>query len=125
MLEEFPLFNPRAAARASDPVTSVMAAERAVPHVTKDRLAVLTVHYHHRYAGGLDDFQLAEFLDRKQTSVGKRRGELVEMGFIEPTGERRPSPSSLTNSVVAVWRITRAGIDFYNAYLEEKRKERS
>lgn len=109
--QNFLNFNPRGAARPTDPVTSVMAAEQIAPRVGTDRWQVLATHYRHREQG-LDDFQLAELMGRKQTSVGRRRGELEHMGFVEKT-ERRLSPSPLTTSVVQCYRITQKGIDFY------------
>lgn len=45
-------------------------------------------------------------------TVGKRRKELEGMGYVT-RGERRASPSRLTNSVVYSFRITEAGINFY------------
>lgn len=106
-------FRPRESARATDPVTSVMAAEQIAPFVTHDRLAVLAVHYAQRLrAEGLDDFELAELMSRKQTSVGKRRGELERAGLIQKA-TRRASSSPLTTSIVQAYRITPAGREFY------------
>jgi hypothetical protein len=103
-------FNVREAVRATDPVTSLMAAEKIAPHVSTGRMLALKCHYEH--PEGLDDFQLSELTGIKQTSVGKRRGELERMGYVEK-GERRVGPSKLTNSIVYSYRITRAGISFY------------
>jgi hypothetical protein len=55
---------------------------------------------------GLTDFQLATLVDRKQTSAGKRRGELRDKRLIEATALRRPSD---TGSPAIVWRITPLG----------------
>jgi|ERR1041385_683613 hypothetical protein len=103
-------FNPREAARSSDPVTSVMAAEQVAPHVSAGRMLALQCHYEH--PEGLDDFQLSELTGIRQTSIGKRRGELERMGYVEK-GERRVSPSQLTNSIVYSYKITEAGMTFY------------
>jgi hypothetical protein len=104
-------FYTREAARATDPVTSVMAAEQVAPHVHAGQMKALAVFY--RYpVQAFDDFELAERTGIKQTSVGKRRGELERMGYVERR-ERRPSPSRLTNSTVYSFRITDAGLHFY------------
>lgn len=103
--------NPRTAARATDPVTSVMAAEQIAPHVAGDRWKVLEAFYLLSHTT-LDDFELADWTGKKQTSVGKRRGELERMGFVEKA-ERRESRSKLTTSIVQSYRITDAGLTFY------------
>ena len=113
---ETPLFN---MVRATDPVTSVMAAEKVAPRVAGDRLIALGVFYLMRDRDPIDDFQLADYTSRKQTSMGKRRKEMEEVGFVERCG-RRASPSRLTNSVVYSYRITLAGRLFYLAQTEKK-----
>lgn len=55
---------------------------------------------------GLTDFELGARVNRQQTSAGKRRGELVEAGYVENSHEKRPSPSK---AFAAVWVITDAG----------------
>jgi len=115
-------FDPRRAARSGDPVTSVMAAESVAPHVTKDCRAVLAVFFRRRFSDPLDDFELAEAMGRKQTSVGKRRGELERAGLVERKGRRR-SPSSLTNSVVYSFSITAEGVKFYLDEWAKNQKE--
>lgn len=87
-------------ARATDPDTSHRAAQRKRLTVDKDRAAVLSVHAEN--PKGLTDFELAEIMGRQQTSVGKRRGELRDAGYIEDSGFRRPSPSG---SSAIVWRL--------------------
>ena len=104
-------FNVREAARGTDPVTSVMAAEQIAPHVAGDRLKALEAFYLLPHTT-LDDFELADWTGRKQTSIGKRRGELELMGFVEKA-ERRASRSKLTKSIVQSYRITAAGREFY------------
>ena len=98
------LFGP--GARATDPNTSHEAADRVRPRAATDRGRVLLVHA--KYLSGLTDFELAERMDRQQTSVGKRRGELRDAGFIEATKDLRPAPSG---SRAIVWRITRDGLN--------------
>lgn len=93
------------AARNTDPATSHAAARRAPSARNDDRRAVLAEHAK-AHLTGLTDFELAGLLDRQQTSVGKRRGELRDAGFIEATPYRRPSPSG---SPAIVWLITSLG----------------
>src|SRR4051812_33799160 len=88
------------ASRASDPQTSHQAAEAHQLTRTHDRMAVLLAHVAH--PNGLTDFELAEIVGRQQTSAGKRRGELRDLGMIEQTDERRASPSG---STATVWRV--------------------
>src|SRR4051812_39894110 len=90
--------------RNSDPETSRQAAARCPAIRRADLLEVLRIHAEH--PAGLSDFQLADIMKRKQTSVGKRRGELRDMGLIVQTAERRPSD---TGSPAICWRITEAG----------------
>lgn len=92
-------------ARATDPDTS-HAATPSSDRVRADQALVLETHEFHR--GGLTDFELADLLGRQQTSLGKRRGELRDLGLIEDSGKRRNTPSGAT---AIVWRITDAGIE--------------
>jgi hypothetical protein len=59
-------------------------------------------------ANGMTDFELAERTGVQQTSIGKRRLDLVELGFVEATDRYRPSPS---NAPAIVWRSTPKGYD--------------
>jgi hypothetical protein len=93
--------------RNTDPETSREAAQHPFADRDKDRWLVLRTHYENSL--GLTDFELAAILSRQQTSVGKRRGELRDNGFIEATpgpGGKRPAPSG-SNAIV--WRITEKG----------------
>jgi hypothetical protein len=85
--------------RNTDPDTSHAAA--AVNRDT-DRARALAVHRQH--PDGLTDFELGDLMGRQQTSAGKRRGELVALGFICDSGTRRPAPSG---SSAIVWRLIR------------------
>lgn len=86
--------------RRTDPDTSVQAAERASKRAPRHReLAWKTLLAHPE---GLTDFELAELTGLAQTSVGKRRGELRDKGFVVDTGKRRPSPSGSPSIVWAV-----------------------
>ena len=93
-------------ARTTDPDTSHDAAAQAVPRKHTDQQLVLRIHAH--FPDGLTDFELADIADRQQTSLGVRRAELRDMGLVERTDLRRPSPSG---SPAIVWRITRLGLE--------------
>ena len=95
------LFDEPARARSTDPWTSHAAKEF---NLNEDRVAVLLVHSRHPF--GLTDFELASNMDRQQTSVGKRRGELRDHGYIEQTPIKRNAPSG---AMAIVWRITPRG----------------
>ena len=95
------------AARHTDPITSHQAASRKKITAGSDRAHALIVHARHPH--GLTDFELADILQRQQTSAGKRRGELRDAGLIEETEYRRNAPSG---SPSIVWRITEAGKKF-------------
>ena len=72
-------------------------------------------------AEGLTDFELEAAVGVKQTSIGKRRGELTTIGLVarlmipdadHPCGSRparRPAPSGAPS---AVWAITPLGIEY-------------
>lgn len=63
-------------------------------------------------SASLTDFELAERSGIQPTSIGKRRKELVELGFVEYAGFNRPSP---TGVAAMVWRTTSKGFAFWNA----------
>ena len=67
------------------------------------RSALLTLRDHPE---GLTDFELGDLIGRQQTSAGKRRGELRDLGLVRDSGARRASPSG---SSAIVWIITEAG----------------
>lgn len=94
-------------ARATDPVTSHRAAaaqtDRKLTAGQRAALHALAV----AGSDGLTDFELAERTERKQTSIGVRRGELVKAGLVVATDEVRPSD---TQSDALVWRITDLGV---------------
>lgn len=85
--------------RASDPDTSRDAAQDNAPRAPRHRDLALRVLRAH--PEGLTDFELAELTGIAQTSVGKRRLELLRDGLVENTGKRRPSPSG---SAAIVWK---------------------
>lgn len=65
------------------------------------------------YPDGLSDFDLADITGTQQTSIGKRRGELVDAGFVERHRDefgqwaRHTTP---TGSPCSVWSLTDTGI---------------
>lgn len=93
-------------ARATDPDTSHAAAAMQTPdrRAKGQWLALQHLAMH----GPLTDFELAERTGWQQTSIGRRRGELVSAGLVERTEERRSTPSGAT---AAVWRTTEAGLE--------------
>ena len=94
-----------APARASDPSTSHLAVEDAKKNAAKGRQIALQVLQEHR--AGLTDFELATLAGWQQTSIGKRRGELRDLGLVIDSGLRRPSPSG---SKAIVWRVNQCNI---------------
>lgn len=90
--------------RATDPDTSREAAAVNKPRAATHRTLALQVLRAH--PGGLTDFELAALTGLAQTSVGKRRGELRDVGFVADSGKRRPSPSG---SPAIVWQVTEYG----------------
>lgn len=94
--------------RTTDPVTSHEAEAKVRPHASYGRRLVLAA----LALRPATDFELAEATGWQQTSIGKRRGECVALGWVEavtaPDGTKckRPSPSG---SPAIVWAITQAG----------------
>jgi hypothetical protein len=86
-----------ATARLFDPDTSIAA---GAPDRTTDREKALRWHQLHPW--GLTDFELADLMERAQTSAGKRRCELRDLGLVEDSGLRRRTPSGAT---AIVWRL--------------------
>lgn len=86
--------------RTADPDTSRAAAERTPRLRATDRARALDVHRAH--PDGLTDFELADLMGRQQTSAGKRRGELVALGYVRDSGRRRPAPSG---AKAIVWQV--------------------
>ena len=99
-----PLWTP--VARRTDPETSHQAARRAAHTAATHRAVALRELVAAGHAG-LTDFELAARCHSQQTSIGKRRGELVRMGLVEATSETRPAPSG---AQATVWRVTEAGV---------------
>jgi hypothetical protein len=97
-----------ALAAPEDGDTAQMAADSQTPErLTRDRRLAL-VELAKAYPHGLTDFELAARTGRKQTSIGKRRWELVDAGMAIDTDERRPSD---TGALAKVWAITTFGLE--------------
>ena len=101
------------ASRAGDPMTSHLAATKAATGASQGRMLVLM----NLAVMPMTDFELAEATGWQQTSIGKRRHELmVPRGFVERAKDadgdeiRRLSPSG---SPSLVWALTKAGRDYY------------
>ena len=92
-------------ARRTDPETSHQAADRYPKLRGSDRREALFAHAIN-WRSGLTDFELGDLIGRQQTSAGKRRGELRDMGLIASSEDRRPAPSG---SPTIVWKITEEG----------------
>jgi hypothetical protein len=95
------------AVRNNDPDTSREAALARLGGKATDRRAAL-IEIGNVGPRGLTDFELARLINRQQTSAGKRRGELRDLGLVEDSGDRRPAPSG---SSAIVWRISQKGKD--------------
>lgn len=89
--------------RSNDPESSRWAAVGNLPRRIPDKGRVLLLLAE---AGdrGMTDFELAHALGKQQTSIGKRRGELVEAKKVEWSGQHRAAPSGAR---ARVWRIVR------------------
>jgi len=98
--DQLDLFGPPLA-RNTDPATSHMAARFAEPRAGTHRYLCLRLLRDH--PEGLTDFDLAALTGLQQNSIGKRRTELRDAGFVEDSGRRRPAPSG---ALAIVWTAT-------------------
>lgn len=103
-----------AAHRYNDHATSINAKKI---FLSEDRIEVLRLYRRFVHQDGLTDYDLERISGRQQNSFGKRRGELVEMGFIvavedpaEP-GKILTRPNPKTTAPCNVWRITDLGLE--------------
>ena len=116
MSDQLAMFSTRTAARFTDPETSHEAARDAQRSAATNRdLALLALHQ--TGERGATDFDLETLTGVKQTSIGKRRGELRDAGLVEQKMKvidgrthrcKRPSPSK---SLAQVWVCTVEGHD--------------
>ena len=70
------------------------------PHHTRFLLALCAV------AGGLTDLELMMKLGTSPSNTRGRRGELVDLGYLEDSGTTRKAPSGVA---AIVWHVTRLG----------------
>ncbi len=97
--------------RWTDPDTSRLAVVDAIGKMATNRRLVLDCLH---WAGddGMTDFELEARTGVAQTSIGKRRGELRDAGYVrravdvDGKGMSRPAPSG---SAAAVWVLTAKG----------------
>jgi len=82
---------PRPVARRTDPGTSWAAARLTEPRAGTNRARALAVLREH--PDGLTDYELADLTGLQQNSVGKRRGELRDVGLVRATNLQRRAPS--------------------------------
>jgi hypothetical protein len=97
------LFGLHTRARSGDPDTSFKAAAQATPKMTERRRIVLR-HFLQRQA--MTDLELEGLCANHGSTYRTRRSELVQMGYIADSGERR----LLHGSNRIVWAITAEGI---------------
>lgn len=112
--------------RSTDPDTSEGAAVVAIHTAATDRERVRTLLAEH--PEGLSDFELGELTGRKSTSIGKRRGELRDLGLAERARDANgcwEQRLSDTNTPCAVWRLTPAGFDSYRRGLPVPQPQRA
>jgi len=89
-------------ARTSDPETAQTATENS--NLSRDRALVLGLLNTY---GPSTDFDLAGYVNRQQTSLGKRRLELQRLGFVERAPLKpRKTPSG---AHAIVWQLTEKG----------------
>jgi hypothetical protein len=86
--------------RANDRETSIEAAKRAAPRAGSG--LALALEALRNNPDGLTDEELASVTKQYMNSIGKRRTELTQAGFIEDSGLRRMSSRG---SIMIVWRI--------------------
>jgi len=103
-------------ARRSDPVTSHEAAHKASFSASAHRVMAMEVLLKH---GPKTDFELADITGLQQTSIGKRRKDCQDAGFIDRLKDqdgltvKRKTPSG-SNAIV--WTLTKEGL----AWLESQ-----
>lgn len=108
MLHPDTLTTPHAYVRRDAATTSRKAASRTLLRSGTRRRLVLEAVVESIPSGMTDD-EIGRQLGMGHQSVGPRRLELVEAGYLEDSGERRPTRYS--NSQATVWLPTVAGLD--------------
>jgi hypothetical protein len=100
--------------RATDPDTARMAAHRTAEQLREHHWLVLSALVS---AGskGMIDHEHEQINGLNQDSAGKRRGELVELGLVENSRQRRQSPRGRP---AIVWQVTARGLAVYRNHRE-------
>ncbi|HXI23108.1 MAG TPA: hypothetical protein VNG71_04465 [Pyrinomonadaceae bacterium] len=94
------LFEQQAPARCTDPETAhEAAAANQLSRFTMRREVLLLLQS--KGSKGATDWEISEELGILRTSAGKRRHELVALGLVENSGQRRETD---TGSTAIVWR---------------------
>ena len=101
-------------ARTGDPDTSSSTSGRAKRGLGQ-RLVLAALRTRPK---GLTDFGLAAVTGVKQTSIGKRRGELRDAGLVEDSGRREQSD---TGASAIVWTLTTEGREMADQQHEDER----
>lgn len=98
--------------RTTDTDTSRLAATQALPRMTTNRWLALRAIVD-AGAKGLDDFALARVVGVKQTSIGVRRKELVNLDLVEALVLDGKPVRRLNEygSLCQVWHATAAGVE--------------
>lgn len=90
---------PKTTTGRDHPATSHYAAERILPKTGTQRSRVLEAI---RRQGGLTDEEIADRLGMNPSSVRPRRQELQKAGWVEDSGDRRPTASG---AQAIVWTV--------------------
>lgn len=93
-----PVLEPKTTTGRDHPETSHYAAGRVLPKTGTQRGRVLEAIRRH---GGLTDEEIVALLDMNPSSVRPRRQELQKAGWIEDSGERRPT---MSGAQAIVWK---------------------
>jgi hypothetical protein len=93
------LLEPKTTTGRDHPATSHYAAERILPKTGTQRSRVLEAI---RRQGGLTDEEIADRLGMNPSSVRPRRQELQKAGWVEDSGDRRPTASG---AQAIVWMV--------------------
>jgi hypothetical protein len=104
----------QAYARTTDPFTSHLAAGSQTPERLSAGQRTVLAALVNAGRRGLTDFELSDRTGSKQTSHGKRRGELVRHGLVVDAGLTRPSDTGVS---AKVWRVTDLGVEVWRRQL--------
>jgi hypothetical protein len=98
------VLDPVRKARTTDPITSHRAARQHAVHRGNQRGEILLAH---STVGAMTDDECQQLLSHiRLNSLTTRRSELLAMGLLEDSGERR---LTVAGSDAVVWKITESG----------------